>query len=287
MTAPLVELRNVSKRFGAVVALRQVSLAVGAGEVVGLVGDNAAGKSTLMKILSGVYSADAGEIVLDGRPCAFASPVDARGAGIEMVYQDFALVPELSVMQNIFLGRELLQSGARSRFVDKPRMRERATHLVERLGLRVPPVDTPVRAISGGQQQAVAIARATAFDARLVIMDEPTANLGAAAITKVRAAIGRLKSHGVAVIIISHRIEDVLETADRAVVLKHGSVVGERRIAETRGDELVHMIVAGQDPRDAGASGGEGIEAAAAAGSGSGAGGKAELGAGGGRSAST
>ena len=282
MTAPLVEMRNVSKRFGAVVALRQVSLHVGAGEVVGLVGDNAAGKSTLMKILSGVHAPDAGEIVMDGRPCAFASPVDARGAGIEMVYQDFALVPELSVTQNIFLGRELLQSGARSRFVDKPRMRERATHLIERLGLRVPPVDTPVRAISGGQQQAVAIARATAFDARLVIMDEPTANLGAAAITKVRAAIGRLKSHGVAVIIISHRIEDVLETADRAVVLKHGSVVGERCIAETRGDELVHMIVAGQDPRDAGASGGEGIDA----GPGSGAGSEAGLGAGGGGCAS-
>ena len=261
MTAPLVEMRNVSKRFGAIVALRQVSLAIGAGEVVGLVGDNAAGKSTLMKILSGVHSPDAGEILLDGRPCAFTSPMDARGAGIEMVYQDFALVPELSVTQNIFLGRELLQPGLRSRFVDKPRMRERATHLIERLGLRVPPVDTPVRAISGGQQQAVAIARATAFDARLVIMDEPTANLGMAAIGKVRAAIGRLKSHGVAVIVISHRIEDVLETADRAVVLKHGAVVGERRIEDTRSGELVHMIVAGQDPRAAGADAGAGAEA--------------------------
>ena len=263
MTPPLVEMRNVSKRFGAIVALRQVSLSIGAGEVVGLVGDNAAGKSTLMKILSGVHAPDSGEIRLDGEPRAFASPMDARGAGIEMVYQDFALVPELSVTQNIFLGRELLQSGVRSKFVDKPKMRERATHLIERLGLRVPPVETPVRAISGGQQQAVAIARATAFDARLVIMDEPTANLGAAAIGKVRAAIGRMKSHGVAVVIISHRIEDVLETADRAVVLKHGSVVGERRVADTRGDELVHMIVAGQDPRAAGA----GVDAGAGAGS--------------------
>ena len=249
MTAPLIEMRNISKSFGAVVALRQVALTVDAGEVVGLVGDNAAGKSTLMKILSGVYTPDAGEIVLDGRSQAFATPMDARGAGIEMVYQDFALVPELSVTQNIFLGRELLQGGLRSRFIDKARMRERASHLIERLGLRVPPVDTPVRAISGGQQQAVAIARATAFDARLVIMDEPTANLAAAAIAKVRAAIGRLKSHGVAVVVISHRIEDVLETADRAVVLKHGMLVGERRITETGSDELVHMIVAGQDPR--------------------------------------
>ena len=252
MSAPLVEMKNVSKRFGAIVALRRVSLSIGAGEVVGLVGDNAAGKSTLMKILSGVHTPDSGEILLDGASRTFTSPMDARGAGIEMVYQDFALVPELSVTQNIFLGRELLQSGVRSRFVDKARMRERATHLIERLGLRVPPVDTPVRAISGGQQQAVAIARATAFDARLVIMDEPTANLAAAAIGKVRAAIGRMRSHGVAVVVISHRIEDVLETADRAVVLKHGSVVGERRIADTRGDELVHMIVAGQDPRAGG-----------------------------------
>ena len=248
MTVPLVEMRNISKSFGAVVALRQVSLAIGAGEVVGLVGDNAAGKSTLMKVLSGVHPSDAGEILVDGRHEAFASPMDARGAGIEMVYQDFALVPELSVTQNIFLGRELLRSGLGARFIDKSKMRERATHLIERLGLRVPPVDTEVRAISGGQQQAVAIARATAFDARLVIMDEPTANLGAAAIEKVRAAIGRMKSHGVAVVVISHRIEDILETADRAVVLKHGTVVGERRIAETGSDELVHMIVTGQDP---------------------------------------
>ncbi len=249
MSNHLVEMRRISKNFGAVVALRQVSLVIDSGEVVGLVGDNAAGKSTLMKILSGVYTPDRGEILLDGHPQTFASPMDARGAGIEMVYQDFALVPELSVTQNIFLGRELLQTGLRSRFVDKRKMGERATHLIERLGLRVPPVDTPVRAISGGQQQAVAIARATAFDARLVIMDEPTANLSAAAIGKVREAIGRLKSHGVAVVVISHRIEDILETADRAVVLKHGEVVGERRVADTGSDEILHMIVAGQDPR--------------------------------------
>ena len=248
MSNQLVEMRRISKRFGAVVALRQVSFAIDAGEVVGLVGDNAAGKSTLMKILSGVCAPDSGEILLDGRPCHFASPMDARGVGIEMVYQDFALVPELSVTQNIFLGRELLQDGLRSRFIDKRKMSERAADLIERLGLLVPPVDTPVRAISGGQQQAVAIARATAFDAKLVIMDEPTANLSAAAIGKVRDAIGRLKSHGVAVVIISHRIEDILETADRAIVLKRGQVVGERRIADTRADEILHMIVAGRDP---------------------------------------
>lgn len=249
MSDHLVEMRHISKRFGAVVALRDVTLHVDAGEVVGLVGDNAAGKSTLMKILSGVHSPDNGQILFDGQPCQFGSPMDARAAGIEMVYQDFALVPELSVTQNIFLGRELLKEGWRSRFIDKRKMNEQATHLIERLGLRVPPVETPVRAISGGQQQAVAIARATAFDARLVVMDEPTANLSAAAIGKVREAIGRLRQHGVSVVVISHRIEDILETADRAIVLKHSEIVGERRITDTDRDEILHMIIAGREPR--------------------------------------
>jgi simple sugar transport system ATP-binding protein len=247
-STPLVEMRDISKTFGAVVALRHVSFHIGAAEVVGLVGDNAAGKSTLMKILSGVHQPDTGGILINGEMVQFTSPMDARHAGIEMVYQDFALVPELSVTQNIFLGRELRRRGG---FLDKKRMDERATSLVERLGLRVPAVHAPVRAISGGQQQAVAIARATAFDARLVIMDEPTASLGASAINKVREAINSLRSHGVSVIVISHRLEDVIKTADRAVVLKHGQVVGERHITETEMDELVYMIVAGQDPRDA------------------------------------
>ena len=247
-STPLVEMRDISKTFGAVIALRHVSFHVGPAEVVGLVGDNAAGKSTLMKILSGVHQPDTGDILINGDVVQFTSPMDARHAGIEMVYQDFALVPELNVTQNIFLGREVRRGGG---FLDKKRMDERATSLIERLGLRVPAVNTPVRAVSGGQQQAVAIARATAFDARLVIMDEPTASLGASAIDKVREAISNLRSHGVSVIVISHRLEDVIKTADRAVVLKHGQVVGERHITETEMDELVYMIVAGQDPREA------------------------------------
>jgi simple sugar transport system ATP-binding protein len=247
---PLIEMRDISKTFGAVVALRHVTFHVGTAEVVGLVGDNAAGKSTLMKILSGVHQPDTGEILLDGNPVQFTSPMEARHAGIEMVYQDFALVPELSVSQNIYLGRELRRPRLDFGMLDKKRMNERAASLIERLGLRVPAVNTPVRAISGGQQQAVAIARATAFDARLVIMDEPTASLGASAIEKVRDAINNLRSHGVSVIVISHRLEDVIKTADRAVVLKHGEVVGERHITETEMDEILYMIVAGQDPRD-------------------------------------
>jgi simple sugar transport system ATP-binding protein len=249
MTVPFVAMRAISKTFGAVVALRRVSLEVVASEVIGLVGDNAAGKSTLMKILAGAYTPDIGEILLDGKPVRFESPMDARAAGIEMVYQDFALVPELTVTQNIFLGRELVRLRLGLEFLSRRAMDAQARKLIERLGLRVPPVGTPVRALSGGQQQAVAIARATAFDARLVIMDEPTASLGASAIAKVRETIGQLKAHGVAVIVISHRLEDVFETADRVVVMKHGHVVGARRIAETEADEVLHMIVAGSDPR--------------------------------------
>ena len=252
VTAPLIEMRDISRTFGAVVALRHVSFHVAHAEVVGLVGDNAAGKSTLMKIMSGVHQPDTGQILIDGEAVQFTSPMDARRAGIEMVYQDFALVPELNVTQNIFLGRELRRTGG---FLDKRRMDERASSLIERLGLRVPAVGTSVRAISGGQQQAVAIARATAFDARLVIMDEPTASLGASAIERVREVINNLRTHGVSVIVISHRLEDVIKTADRAVVLKHGQVVGERHITETEMDELVYMIVAGQDPRTEGNGG--------------------------------
>ena len=249
MSLPFVAMRDITKTFGAVRALRRVDIEVVNGEIVGLVGDNAAGKSTLMKILTGVYTPDAGEILIDGKPVRFASPMEARASGIEMVYQDFALVPELSVTENIFLGREVTRALLGLRFLDKQPMAQQASELFGRLGLRVPPVDTPVRALSGGQQQAVAVARATAFDAKLVIMDEPTANLGATAIAKVRETIGRLKAHGVAVILISHRLEDVFTTADRVVVMKHGHIVGQRVVADTVADEVLHMIVAGVDPR--------------------------------------
>jgi simple sugar transport system ATP-binding protein len=249
VSPPFVTMRGIVKTFGAVRALRGVDFEVGPGEIVGLVGDNAAGKSTLMKVLSGVYAADAGEILIEGTPVRLASPMEARAAGIEMVYQDFALVPELSVTQNIFLGREMTRELLLLRFLNQPAMARLASELFGRLGLRVPPVDTPVRALSGGQQQAVAIARAIAFDARLVIMDEPTASLGATAIARVRETIGQLKTHGVAVVVISHRLEDVFTTADRVVVMKHGHVVGARAVADTAADEILHMIIAGNDPR--------------------------------------
>jgi simple sugar transport system ATP-binding protein len=257
MTGNFVEMRGISKSFGAVTALVDVSIDVPPAGVLGLVGDNAAGKSTLMKILSGAIQQDKGEILIDGKPATYTHPIGARDSGIEMIYQDFALVPELTVAQNIFLGREIMSSHAGIKTLDRRTMNARARDLFGSLGLRVPAVTMPVLALSGGQQQAVAIARATGFDARLVIMDEPTANLGAPAIEKVRDTITRLKSAGVAVIIISHRLEDIFAVGDTFVIMKQGRVVGRRAVDDTESGEIVEMIVTGRDPRDAGRRDGE------------------------------
>lgn len=249
MTAPLVEMHDVSKAFGAVRALAHVDLQAAPGEVLGLVGDNAAGKSTLMKILAGAHQPDSGQILVEGRPVHFSGPIDARDVGIEMIYQDFALVPQLTVTQNVFLGRERVDGRFGIGLLQKREMDQRARELFTGLGLRVPSVSSPVSELSGGQQQAVAIARAIGFDAKLVIMDEPTANLGAPAIEKVRETIARLKHQGVAVIVISHRLEDIFAVGDRFIVMKHGRVIGERTVDDTHADEIVQMIVSGRDPR--------------------------------------
>lgn len=250
---PLVQMIDVSKSFGAVRALSHVGLTLGHAEVLGLVGDNAAGKSTLMKVLSGAYRPDRGRILVGGEAVEFDGPTDARNRGIEMIYQDFALIPQLTVTQNIFLGREALNRRLGVPILDTQRMDHEAEALFAALGLSVPSVRNAVRELSGGQQQAVAIARATGFEAKLVIMDEPTASLGAPAIEKVRESIRRLKAHGVAVIIISHRLEDVFTAADRLVVMKHGRIVGSRAVADTGADEVLHMLVTGKDPRHPGA----------------------------------
>jgi simple sugar transport system ATP-binding protein len=244
-------MREISKSFGAVRALSHVSIAVGRGECLGLVGDNAAGKSRLMKILAGAYQPDAGEILIEGERAEFRRPIDARSAGVEMIFQDFALIPQLTVTQNIFLGREWQRRLLGVGVLDTRAMDGRARELFATLGLRVPSVASAVRELSGGQQQAVAIARAIGFEAKVVIMDEPTANLGAPAIAKVREAIVRLKASGVAVIVISHRLEDIFAVGDACVVMKHGRIVGARRVGETALDEVVEMIVSGQDPRAA------------------------------------
>ena len=251
MSTPLVEMHGISKTFGAVRALHDVDLRLAAGEVLGLVGDNAAGKSTLMKVLAGAIRSDTGEIRIAGKPVEHANPISARSAGIEMIYQDFALVPQLTVTQNIFLGREIQRRLLGLALLNKREMNDRARALFASLGLRVPSVTSPVLALSGGQQQAVAIARATGFDAKVVIMDEPTANLGAPAIAKVRETIAKLKAAGVSVVLISHRLEDIFAVGDRVMVMKHGRVVGARAVADTNPDEVLQMIIAGSDPRSA------------------------------------
>lgn len=245
--APLVQMREISKFFGAVQALHKVDLTVAHGEVLAVVGDNAAGKSTLMKILCGAYQPDRGAILMEGRGVTFDGPLDARRLGIEMIYQNFALIPQLDVTDNIFLGREELRRWFGIPVLHRRAMEARAQEMFQQLGLAVASVRSKVRELSGGQQQAVAIARATGFQAKLVIMDEPTANLGAPAIEKVRHSIKRLKAVGCSIIIVSHRLEDIFTVADRVVILKRGSVVGERLIAETNHEEILEMIVSGND----------------------------------------
>lgn len=253
MAVPLIQMENISKYYGAVRAVSHVDLTLDQGQVLGLVGDNAAGKSTLMKILSGAIQPDHGTIRVSGEAVKFTEPIDARKYGIEMIYQDFALVPQLTVTQNVFLGREILRKKHFLPTLDQTTMDRRCEAMFKALDLRVPSVRNAVRDLSGGQQQAVAIARATGFDANLVIMDEPTANLGASAIEKVRETVKRLKSNGIAVIIISHRLEDIFAVGDYLMVMKRGYCVGRRSVTDTDVDRVLQMIVTGSD-RDSGSA---------------------------------
>ncbi len=227
-STPIVEMRNIKKRFGAVQALRGVDLTLAHNEVLGLVGDNAAGKSTLMKVLSGAYIPDEGEIYLDGRRVHITGPEDSRRLGIEMVYQDFMLANNLDVAANIFLGRELVRwTLGPIRVMDKRSMEEQARQLLERLNINIESVRLRVENLSGGQRQAVAIGRATAFNAKVIIMDEPTAALSVAAISQVLDLIRELKAQGASIIIISHRLEDIHAVGDRVMVLRHGRKVAD------------------------------------------------------------
>lgn len=239
--APLVEMRRISKRFGAVQALRDVDLTLFPGEVLGLVGDNAAGKSTLMKILTGVYQADSGEILFDGRPVRFDGPAAARARGIEMVYQDFALCDNMDVAQNIWLGRW----PRRGPFVDRATMDRRAEAVLRRLRVEVSSVRAEVATLSGGRRQSVAIARALSFEPRVLILDEPTANLSPAATREVLEVVRGLRDQGVGIIFISHRLQEIFQIGDRITVLKQGRHVGTRPVAATTEDEVLEMIVAG------------------------------------------
>jgi ABC-type sugar transport system ATPase subunit len=225
-SVPVVEMRNIKKSFGAVQALRGVDLALYHNEVLGLMGDNAAGKSTLMKVLSGAYIPDEGEILIEGKPVHFSNPMDARRKGIEMVYQDYALANNLDVSANVFMGREVvrLKLGPIG-VLDYGYMERETRNLLSRLRIDIPSVRQKVERLSGGQRQAVAIARATAFDAKVIIMDEPTAALSVAAIDQVLDLVKQLKAQGASIIIISHRLEDIFRVSDRMIVLRHGRKV--------------------------------------------------------------
>lgn len=246
MQQPLVELVDIRKSFGAIHALRGVSMQVMPGETFALLGDNAAGKSTLMKILTGVYQPDSGVIRVNGEPVAFARPSDSRRRGIEMVYQDFALAENLDIKSNIFLGRELRRSylGGLLPVLDNSAMEREANRVISSLDLAMDP-RLKVKRLSGGQRQAVAIGRALAFDAKLIIMDEPTASLAVGKVEKLIEVTQRLKSLGVAVIIITHKLDEVFAVASRLMVMRQGQVVGAFRTADTTETELTHLISRG------------------------------------------
>jgi ABC-type sugar transport system ATPase subunit len=238
-TTPLLEARGISKSFLHVQALDNVDFRVEPGEVVALVGDNGAGKSTLMKTLCGAYQPDAGSIVFDGRPVTLRAPRDAIALGIAVVYQDLALVDHRDVASNVFLGREPTRGAA----VDKPRMVREAREVLNNLKVTIPSVQTLVGLLSGGQRQAVAIARAVHQGGRLIFMDEPTAALGVREQAKVLRLIEDLRSRGTAVVVVSHNLQHVFSIADRIVVLRGGQNAGERIKAETTPEDIVRLIV--------------------------------------------
>ena len=249
---PVVEMRDIEKHFGAVRALRGVDLTLHHGEVLGLVGDNAAGKSTLMKVLSGAYSPDGGEILIEGERVHFSNPMDARRQGIEMVYQDYALSNNLDIVANVFMGREMVRLNLGPlRVMDFRHMEQETRSLLDRLKIDIPSVRQKVERLSGGQRQAVAIARATAFDAKVIIMDEPTAALSVAAIEKVLELVRELKAQGSSIIMISHRLEDIYQVSDRMIVLRQGRKVSdtpvEGDIQEFRERVVAYMIGARDD----------------------------------------
>jgi simple sugar transport system ATP-binding protein len=236
---PRIRLRGIVKSFGSVEALRGVDLDLWGGECLGLVGDNAAGKSTLTKVISGAYIADGGSMEFDGTPIRLTGPGDARAAGIEMVFQDLSLCDHIDVAGNLFLGRE----PTRGPFLDRRRMLEEGRRMLDALEIRIPRLTARVAALSGGQRQAIAIARAAAFEPRVLIMDEPTSALAVAEVEAVLALINRVKAKGVAVVLITHRLQDLFRVCDRIAVMYEGVKVAERDVRETSLEELVALIV--------------------------------------------
>ena len=238
-TVPRISLRGIRKTFGSIEALRGVDLDVAPGECVGLIGDNAAGKSTLTKIISGTYIADSGTIAIDGEQVRFSSPADARARQIEMVFQDLSLCDHIDVMGNLFLGRE----ETRLSFLNSASMRTHARAMLDDLDIRIPKLNAKVAQLSGGQRQAIAIARAASFDPRVLIMDEPTSALAVAEVEAVLRLINRLKERGVSVILITHRLQDLFRVCDKIAVMYEGTKVAERQTENTNLEDLVKLIV--------------------------------------------
>jgi D-xylose transport system ATP-binding protein len=243
---PVLAVRNAQKRFGAIHALNDVSLEAYRSEVLALLGDNGAGKSTLVKCISGVHVLDEGEILLDGESANLNSPAAARRAGIETVYQDLALFDNLTPSQNFYCGREIAYPDwlpHALRLLNSPAMDRETAAVIDRLKVKLPKLDAPVALMSGGQRQAIAVARATVFARKVVVLDEPTAALGVRESRRVLDLISQLRAEGNAVILITHNMEHVVELADRAVVLRQGRKVGELKPSRANQRELVSMIV--------------------------------------------
>jgi simple sugar transport system ATP-binding protein len=250
---PVLEARDIVKHYGTVEALRGASFQVNQGEVVALIGDNGAGKSTLVKCLSGAEIPDSGEILLDGRTVSLDSPVAARRVGIETVYQDLAVAPELDPAANLFLGRELRRKGVLGRFgvLDKAEMRRRAAEEFARLGVTLQSIDVPIGSLSGGQRQSVAVARSVVWASKVVFMDEPTAALGVVQREKVLEVIKRVRDEGMAVVLISHNMPEVLSVSDRVEVLRLGRRVARFTAADATLEDLVGAMTGALTQEDA------------------------------------
>ena len=244
----VLEIKGLTKSYGAVDALKGVDLAINAGDVLALCGDNGAGKSTLIKIVSGAQRPSAGTILLNGKPVEFISPHDALAQGIATIYQDLALAPRLSIAENVFLGAELEKPMLNLPFLsmlDKRRMRKEAAGYLARLGINIAEMRTPVEQLSGGQRQAVAISRALVWNADLIILDEPTAALGVRETQRVLDLIRRLRDEGHTVILISHSMSDVIAVASRVAILRGGLKIADMPTAGLDADRLAHMVMLG------------------------------------------
>lgn len=245
MTTPLVELRDMSIAFGGVQAVNKVSVDLYPGEVVGLLGHNGAGKSTLIKMLSGAYQPDSGEIYINGEKATIQNPRDARSYNIETIYQTLALADNLDAASNLFLGRELVTPMG---LVDDAAMEAETRKILGRLNPNFQKFNAPVSALSGGQRQSVAIARAVYFNARILIMDEPTAALGPQETAMVAELIKQLKADGIGIFLIDHDVHQVMNLCDRASVMKNGELVGTVNVDDVTDDDLLSMIILGKKP---------------------------------------